>query len=188
MSQRTVRAKAARRAEDFDAFYAATAKRVVAAVYAMTGDLAEAEDAVQEAYVRAWQRWDRLTGAGDDPLPWVRTVASRLAISTWRRTRNRVRAQFRHGPQADLPELSADRVALVEALRGLPPRQRQVVVLHHLLDLPVEQVARETGATNGAVRTRLSRARKVLGARLTEDEDTGAGRPVPITEEVASHG
>ncbi|WP_420710024.1 hypothetical protein [Streptomyces sp. NRRL B-1347] len=47
----------------------------------------------------------------DDPLPWVRTVAARLAISTWRRTRNRVRAQSRHGPQADLPELSADQVA-----------------------------------------------------------------------------
>ncbi|MYW30252.1 sigma factor, partial [Streptomyces sp. SID2119] len=57
---------------EFDAFYAATAKRLVATVYAMTGDLAESEDAVQEAYARAWQRWDRLTREGD-PLPWVRT-------------------------------------------------------------------------------------------------------------------
>ncbi|MER5618973.1 sigma factor, partial [Streptomyces sp. NPDC002215] len=54
-------------------FYAATAKRLVATVYAMTGDLAETEDAVQEAYARAWQRWGRLTKEGD-PLPWVRTV------------------------------------------------------------------------------------------------------------------
>ncbi|MEU9965255.1 sigma factor [Streptomyces malaysiensis] len=46
----------------------------MAAVYAATGDLAEAEDAVQEAYARAWQRWDRLTAEGD-PTPWVRTVA-----------------------------------------------------------------------------------------------------------------
>ncbi|WP_051856324.1 sigma factor-like helix-turn-helix DNA-binding protein [Streptomyces sp. NRRL B-1347] len=58
------------------------------------------------------------------------------------------------------------------------------MVLHHLLDLPVEQVARETGASNGAVGTRLSRARKVLGARLAEDEGTGAGRPARISEEV----
>lgn len=50
--------------EDFDAFYTATAKRLVATVYAVTGDLAEAEDAVQEAYVRAWQRWDRLAREG----------------------------------------------------------------------------------------------------------------------------
>ncbi|MER5851939.1 SigE family RNA polymerase sigma factor [Streptomyces sp. NPDC002012] len=152
---------------EFDAFYAATAKRLVATVYAMTGDLAEAEDAVQEAYARAWQRWGRLTREGD-PLPWVRTVASRLAISTWRRTRNRFRAHLRHGPAPDLPGLSEDRVALVTALRELSVDQRRAVVLHHLLDLPVEDVARETGSSSGAVRTRLSRARKLLGKRLTD--------------------
>ncbi|WP_245239275.1 sigma-70 family RNA polymerase sigma factor [Streptomyces sp. MZ04] len=91
-------------------------------------------------------------------------MTSRLAISTWRRTRNRVRAHFRHGAAADVHELSADRVALLEALRELPQQQRQAVVLHHLLDLPVEQVAQETGTSNGAVRTRLSRARKALGS------------------------
>ncbi|MEU0689334.1 SigE family RNA polymerase sigma factor [Streptomyces uncialis] len=160
--------------EDFDAFYSATAKRLVATVYATTGDLAEAEDAVQEAFVRAWQRWPKLTREGD-PLPWVRRVALRLAISTWRRTKGRMRAHFRHGPQRDVPELSADRVALMTALRQLTPDQRQVVVLHHLLDLPVEQVARETGASNGAVRTRLSRARKVLGERLTENDKAFRG-------------
>ena len=53
---------------EFDAFYASTAKRLVATVYAMTGDLAEAEGAVQEGYARAWQRWVRLTKEGD-PLP-----------------------------------------------------------------------------------------------------------------------
>ncbi|WP_326704038.1 SigE family RNA polymerase sigma factor [Streptomyces cyaneofuscatus] len=153
---------------EFDAFYTATARRLVATVYAMTGDLAEAEDAVQEAYARAWQRWDRLTREGD-PLPWVRTVASRLAVSAWRRTRNRLRAQLRHGPASDDPgpsEVSGDRAALVAALRELSPDQRRAVVLHHLLDLPVEEVARETSSTNGAVRTRLSRARKQLGERL----------------------
>ncbi|MEU2583328.1 sigma factor [Streptomyces avermitilis] len=89
--------------EDFDAFYTATHKRMVATVYAMTGDLVEAEDAVQEAYVRAWQRWDRLTRDDGDPLPWVRTVAMRLAISTWRRTRGRLLAHFRHGPARTCP-------------------------------------------------------------------------------------
>lgn len=161
----------------FDAFYTSTAKRMVATVYAMTGDLAEAEDAVQEAYVRAWQRWPRLIRDGD-PLPWVRTVAMRLAISTWRRTRGRLRAHFRHGPQTDVPELSADRVALVVALRELSPDQRQAVILHHLLDLPVEQVARETGASSGAVRTRLSRARRILGERLAEADSAFTSKGV----------
>lgn len=133
----------------------------------------------EEAYARAWQRWDRLTREGD-PLPWVRTVALRLAVSSWRRTRNRLRAQRRHGPVPDAPALSADRVALVAALRELSPDQRRVVVLHHLLDLPVEEVARETGASNGAVRTRLSRARKALGTLLTDIDTNDEG--------VATHG
>jgi RNA polymerase sigma-70 factor, ECF subfamily len=55
---------------EFDNFYAASAHRVVAQVYAMVGDLGEAEDAVQEAYARAWQRW-RDVGTYRDPTAWV---------------------------------------------------------------------------------------------------------------------
>ncbi|WP_059011969.1 SigE family RNA polymerase sigma factor [Streptomyces specialis] len=153
---------------DLEAFYAATANPLVAAVYAVTGDAADAEDAVQEAYARAWQRWSALSAEGD-PTPWVRTVALRLAVSTWRKARNRLRAQLRHGPPPHAPALAPDHVALVAALRGLSAEQRTAVVLHHLLDLPVAQVARETGVSEAAVRTRLSRARRTLRARLTDD-------------------
>lgn len=150
---------------DFDQFYTAHVHRLVAIVYTVTGDAAEAEDAVQEAFTRAWSRWDRLVANGD-PTPWIRTVAMRLAVSTWRKSRNRVRAHFRHGPPADLPDLAPDHVALVAALRKLKPEQRRAVVLHHLLDLPVEEVARETGSTSAAVRTRLVRARRALSIHL----------------------
>jgi RNA polymerase sigma-70 factor (ECF subfamily) len=57
----------------FDQFYADTAASVVAQVYVMVGDFAEAEDAVQEAYARAWQRWGRV-GSYADPTGWVRTA------------------------------------------------------------------------------------------------------------------
>jgi RNA polymerase sigma-70 factor (ECF subfamily) len=135
---------------EFDVFYAATSRRLVATVYALTGDLGEAEDSVQDAYAKAWQRWEWLTREGEgDPLPWVRTVAFRLAVSTWRRARGRLRAHLRHGLQRDVPELSADHVALVAALRGLTADQRHAIVLHHLLDLPVEEVARQCGVSNG---------------------------------------
>lgn len=168
---------------DFDQFYTATAKRMVAVVYAVTGDLGEAEDAVQEAYARAWQRWARLTEEGD-PAPWVRTVALRLAVSHWRKARNRMRAHFRHGPPQDAPALAPDRVALVAALRALGDDQRTAVVMHHLLDLPVEEIARETGVSSAAVRTRLSRGRKALGVRLRDEPDDpgdpGERRPGPL--------
>jgi RNA polymerase sigma factor (sigma-70 family) len=55
---------------------------------------------------------------------------------------------------------------LMEALRALPVAQRKVVVLHHLLDLPVEQVAAELGVPTGTVKSRLARARISLAARL----------------------
>src|SRR5215468_10381304 len=79
----------------FDEFYAVTARAMVAQVYAMVGDLAEAEDAVAEAYARAWQRWPRLHGYAD-PAGWVRTVAYRIAVSSWRRARNRATAHARY--------------------------------------------------------------------------------------------
>lgn len=155
------------RQRDFERFYAESAQRLVAVVYAVTGDVSEAEDAVQEAYARAWPRWEQLAAQGD-PTPWVRTVALRLAVSSWRRTRNRLRAHFRHGPPPDLPGLAPDHVALVAALRRLGPEQRRAIVLHHLLDLPVEEVAQQTGSTSTAVRSRLMRARRILNTHLTE--------------------
>ncbi|MDT9693597.1 SigE family RNA polymerase sigma factor [Streptomyces sp. P9(2023)] len=158
---------------DFERFYAESVRRMVVVVYAVTGDIAEAEDAVQEAYARAWPRWNELAEQGD-PTPWVRTVALRLAVSSWRRARNRVKAHFRHGPPADVPGLDPDHVALVAALRHLSPDQRRAVVLHHLVDLPVDEVARQTGSTSTAVRSRLMRARRILNSHLS---DTAASEP-----------
>ncbi|MGW6454919.1 sigma factor-like helix-turn-helix DNA-binding protein [Streptomyces sp. NPDC055078] len=154
--------------EHFDAYYASRARTLIAGVYRVTRDMTEAEDAVQEAFARAWPHWERLTAGGDDPTPWVRTVAMRCAVSSWRKSRNRGRAHVRHGPPPDLPALGPDHVALVEALRTLGSDQRRAVVLHYLLDLPVAVVAEETGATPGAVKTRLRRARAALAAHFAE--------------------
>ncbi|NHC43952.1 SigE family RNA polymerase sigma factor [Motilibacter aurantiacus] len=153
----------------FDAFYAASARRVLHAMYAMTGDLAEAQDCVQEAYARAWQRWGRVAGY-DDPEAWVRTVAWRLAVNRWRRGRNALAALVRHGPPPPGRPPSEDNVAIVAALRQIPEAQRRAIVLHHLCGHSVEDVARETEAPVGTVKARLSRGRAALAALLSEDE------------------
>jgi RNA polymerase sigma-70 factor, ECF subfamily len=153
----------------FDAFYAASSRRVLHALYAMTGDLGEAQDCVQEAYARAWQRWERVRGY-DDPEAWVRTVAWRLAVNRWRRGRNALAALVRHGPPEPARPLSEDTVALTAALRRIPEAQRRAVVLHHLCGLSVEDVARETDAPVGTVKARLSRGRTALAALLCDDE------------------
>src|SRR3569623_747195 len=72
--------------EDFATFYDATWRRTVACAYAVLGELGAAEEAAQEAYTRAWPRWSTIS-TYDDPGAWVRQVATRQAISGWRRRR-----------------------------------------------------------------------------------------------------
>lgn len=158
-------------AADFDVFYAASAPRLVRQLHAMTGDLTEAQDCVQEAYARAWQRWPTV-GGYDSPEAWVRSVAWKLAVSRFRRVTTGHRALRRHGVAPDVPSLSADRVALVTALRQLPEVQRRAVVLHHVADLSVEQVAAETGAPVGTVKARLARGRARLADLLADEPPT----------------
>ncbi len=66
---------------DFDEFYQAAFRRVVGQVDAMTGSLSEAEDSVQEAFARAWQKWNTV-GAYGDAEAWVRSVAFRISVSS----------------------------------------------------------------------------------------------------------
>lgn len=166
--------------ESFDAFYAGTVRRVISQLHAMTGNRAEAEDVVQEAYARAWQRWDKVAGYGD-PEGWVRTVAYRISVSSWRKSVSRGIAHRRHGATATAPEISPDYVVIIAALRRISESQRRVIVLHHLVGLSVTEIARETGASPAAVKTRLSRGRHALSVELS-DAATGQG-----PEEAQSH-
>lgn len=154
---------------DFDAFYTASVGRLVGQLYAMTGDLAESQDVVQEAFARAWERWSELDLNGA-PEAWVRTVAWRLAVSRWRRARTALAFARRQGPPAAVPPPEPHHVLLVQALRRIPEAQRRAVVLHHLCDLTVEQVAAETGCPVGTVKAHLHRGRAAL-ARLLADTD-----------------
>jgi RNA polymerase sigma-70 factor (ECF subfamily) len=166
---------------DFDAFYGATHGRLLHVLYAMTGDLAEAQDVVQEAYARAWQRWDAVS-TYDEPAAWVRTVAWRLAVSRRRKARNRIAAALRlHGRPAVAAEPSSDTAIVVAALRRLPEAQRRALALHYLCDLPVDAVATETGVSAGTVKSRLSRGRVALGAVL-------AGNPTPAGRDPVAAG
>lgn len=166
---------------DFDAFYAHTARRLVGYVYTLIGDLAEAEDTVQEAYARAWQHWPKVSRY-ENPEAWVRTVAYRIAVSSWRRAVSRQRAYRRHGPPPHVPGLDADHVALVSALRQASPEQRRAIVLHHLVGLTVDEIAHETGAPSGTVKARLARGRAAMAKHLDAADPRG-----PYLEEVDDH-
>ena len=162
-----------RETAEFDAFYAATSHRLVGQLFAMTGDLGEAEDALQEAYIRAWQKWPKI-GAYESPEGWVRSVAFKLCVNAWWKTRNRLTAHRRAAPRSEAgtePELGPDLLALMHALRQLPERQRRVLVLHYVADLSVEQITRETGMPSGTVKSYLSRGRAALAPLVSEFSD-----------------
>ena len=156
----------------FDEFYAASFPRVTRQVYAMIGDRDEAQECVQEAFVRAWAHRRKLDRA-DHPEAWVRTTAYRLAVSRWRRVQRARRPADRAMTGAGhAPGVNENHVALVTALKQLPVAQRQALVLFHIADLPVHEVAREVGVPEGTVKARLSRGRTALAALLT-DENLG---------------
>jgi RNA polymerase sigma-70 factor, ECF subfamily len=153
--------------EEFEAFYEGAYRRLVGQLLVVTGDLAEAEDVVQEAFARASSRWAWLR-AYDLPEAWVRRVALNLAANALRRQRSQLAALLRLGPPRPMPAVSEETAAVARALRALPVTQRQVIVLHHLLDLPVDQVARELRVPVGTVKSRLARARRALARHLGE--------------------
>ena len=155
------------------AFVAGEYPRVVATVELVCGSLPTAEDAVQEAMVRAVERSRR--GESIDRLAaWVTTVAMNLARSQVRRWGAERRARTRLGPTSaapDGPGLGAEALAVREALAALPRRQREVTVLRYYGGLDVAEIAAHLGISPGNVKALLFRARHALAAALGEEDD-----------------
>ena len=157
--------------ESYTSFYQATWGRTVACAYAITGDLGVAEEVAQDAYTKAWPRWTSLSRY-DDPGAWVRQVATRAAISRWRRTRTALRHLARQREPEPTAGPDENSVLLVRALRTLPEAQRRAILLHHLAGLPVAEVATAERCAEGTIKARLSRGRAALAAVLDEDAPT----------------
>jgi RNA polymerase sigma-70 factor, ECF subfamily len=147
--------------------------RLVAAVALTSGSRPAAEDAVQEALIRAWERSDK--GEEIDSLEgWVTTVALNLARSGLRRLRSERRARARlHASMVGEPP-TADRLDVDRALAALPRRQREVAVLRYYLQLSTREVASALELDVGTVKSTLFRARAALAQALGIDENEEA--------------
>ncbi|HYN96813.1 MAG TPA: sigma-70 family RNA polymerase sigma factor [Pilimelia sp.] len=151
--------------------YATQYHRLVALVAAVAGSRAEAEEAVQEAFVRALGLTGR-RGVVADPQGWLYRVAVNVVRTRWRRAGigRRVFARLaEEEPPVSAHAQTDSRVVLLAALRKLPFDQREALALHYLADLPVADVAVRLGCRPGTVKARLSRGRDAL-ARLLADE------------------
>jgi RNA polymerase sigma-70 factor (ECF subfamily) len=145
--------------------------KVVAAVAAVCGDRSQAEDAVQEALARAWDRGRR--GLLIDSAPaWITTVAINVSRSAARSAARRRRTEERalEAPVVGPPSESLD---VLRAVAGLPRRQREAVVVRYFLGYDVAGTAAVLGVSEGTVKTLVFRARATLAARLADPEDGG---------------
>ena len=151
-------------------FLATAYPRIVAMVTLVCGSQPAAEDAVQEALVRAWEHKGEL----DNPDAWITTVSFNLARSGVRRrwVEQRARRQMVPVPPA---EPNADAVDVRRALAALTRRQREVTVLRYYGGLDVASIASTLSITEGTVKTLLFRARVVLASALGHQEVTSAG-------------
>lgn len=162
---------------EFAEFYAASRDDCLRIVLISTGDERLAEDLVAEAFTRAWMSWRKVR---EHPAPraWVVRTALNTRVSWWRRRRREV-ALNDHDTVAAASRYPALDGALVTALRRLPVRQREVIVLRLLLDLDTATTARVLGISAGTVGAHLHRALAALRGELGPPMARGLANEVP---------
>ncbi|MBM7506969.1 SigE family RNA polymerase sigma factor [Nocardioides sp. 31GB23] len=169
--------------QEFEELARARAPQLYRSAWLLCGSHHEAEDLVQETLAKVFSRWSSPFGRRiDNPAAYAQTTLTRTFISARRRRSSG------EVPRSDLPDsadtatseaaaLSETRLAILEALAGLRPADRAVLVLRYLEDLSVEETAQRMGTSSGAVRTRsaraLERVRPLLDRSLTTTTTRG---------------
>jgi RNA polymerase sigma-70 factor, ECF subfamily len=148
---------------EFREVYERAFPTVYRVAYRFSGRREAAEDAAQEAFARAFERWGRLGGE-----PWLVGWIVTTALNVVRRAARRAPEPL--GDADDRPSSDGDvdgAVDLWRAVRELPRRQAEAVVLHYVVDLPVAEVAHVMACREGTAKAHLDRGRRRL-ARLLE--------------------
>jgi RNA polymerase sigma-70 factor (sigma-E family) len=140
--------------------------------FLMLGDRQTAEDVVQEAFCGLYRAWDRMSDHAH-ALGYVRSSVLNGSRSALRRSRRAPRAVAVEAAAASAEDtvLADERQReTVAALRRLPPRQREAVVLRYFADLPEQETAVAMGVSRGTVKSTTSRALAALARMLQEEK------------------
>ena len=161
----------------FEGFAAEASDTLFRTGYLMTGDLKDAEDLVQETFLRVARRWSRVQSM-DHPAAYARRILINLVLrDTDRRSRQKAELEPQGGGAEAADQYAARALRAVDdlaefqwALAQLPARQRAVLVLRYWADLPVAEVAGILGCSAGTVKSTASRAAARLGEVLSSGE------------------
>jgi RNA polymerase sigma factor (sigma-70 family) len=153
---------------DFGAHFEANYQRLVGQLFAITLNSAEAHDVVQDAYAQAWKQWSAI-GRRPDPAAWIRRVAVRSTVRSWRRRLSWL-GVGRPTPIAD-EAVDPRTGAVLAALSRLTIAERRAVVLHHMAGWSVAEIATVERSSAGAVNVRLARGSQVVERALPDAFD-----------------
>jgi RNA polymerase sigma-70 factor, ECF subfamily len=162
-------------APTFERFFADHLEVTLAVIVALRGPRVAAEELAQEAFERAYHRWDELREMGRPDL-WVQRVALNLATSQLRRLAAEARAVSRFGIRRPATAEAAefeDAERFWGLVRRLPSQQARVVALHYAADRSVAEVAEVLGIAEGTVKAHLHKARARLTELLAQEDDRG---------------
>lgn len=156
----------------FESFFDDERKRLLRALFLLTGNAEEAEEILQDAFLALWERWDRVA-AMDDPTGYLYRTAMNRHRSLARRSARAARRAIGQAHGGDLFAEADERDAVARALARLTPRRRQAVVLMELLGYSSVEASRVMRVSDATVRRLAQDARAALRAVLEGDDDDG---------------
>jgi len=154
---------------NFEVFYEAEAQTLFRRLWLVTGNRAEAEEIMQDAFLIVWQRWDRVTGM-DDPVGYLYRTAMNLFRKRYRRAMLAVRRTVGLAPSNDDFSDADDRHVVRHVLAALPPRQRAALVLTELLGFTSKEAGDALGVTDATIRS-LTRHGRDAFRKVMEVDD-----------------
>jgi RNA polymerase sigma-70 factor (ECF subfamily) len=147
--------------DSFEDFFEREQDRLLRVLWMVTGSRHEAEDIVQEAFIRVWERWPTVASM-QSPAGYLQQIAMNIFRNRYRRAKLALRKVVGAAPPVDAFASVEDRISVSSALGRLTSRQRAALVLTDLLGYPAEEAGQMLGVAGTTVRSLTARAREVL--------------------------
>ena len=155
---------------NFETFYDAESRTLFRRLWLVTGNRGEAEELMQDAFLKVWERWEQV-GAMEDPVGYLYRTAMNLFRKRYQRAVLAIRRTVGLAPSRDDFADADDRETVRQVLSTLPPRQRAALVLTELLGFSPDDAGRALGVQASTIRSLSHQGRASFRRALEVDDD-----------------